>query len=830
MFHILCILRIILIPVLFHISFVLTENYQHILALVFAINQINDNPYLLPNITLGFNLYDSHLNARWTYNATMQLISQKNRLFPNYRCETEGKLLTVIEEQIYELPGIPQIIFIWRANSSTCIIFHDILFLHSKMSYFTGAVCKASLGILQLLHYFKWRWISFIAANGSTLDWFMKIMIPEFSKKGICFAVIESFTKLCLHYNTKKDTFLNCAFQLYDKVMNSKTNVIVLYWDLYHMTFLGDFLSKSINGGISKPIGKVWILTVGMELKSLASGWNWDTQFLCTISFTLHSRELPGFQQFLQNRNPSNAYGDGFLKEFWTQAFCCTFQDSLQRNVTGDICTGEERLESLHEHVLPVSVTGQSYNIYNTVYAVAHALHTMYSSRSNNKVLRKSGRRQPLWQVMDSDFNLETFSCVTCGYRNTNGKSLLNYRFDIINWVTFQNGSWIGVRIGKLDPWAPPDEAVSIDEDAIVWKGKTQPLSQCSANCQPGYRKKRKEGQSFCCYDCVPCPKGFISDKEGKNSSECFKCSDDQYANLDQNSCFPKTITFLSYEEPLGISLASCAVLFSFTVAVILRIFMKHHNTPIVKANNQSLTYILLISLLLSFLCTLIFIGQPKKITCYLRQSVFGFIYNIAVSTVFAKNVTVILAFKATQPGSRIKKWMGRKLTISIIFSSSIIQTGIWLVYMTIYSPSPETDMHSLREEIVLQCHEPPSVVLCYLLVFMGILATGSFSVAFFAHKVPDSFNESKYITISMLLFCSVWLIFIPSHMSTKGKTKVVVEIFAMLASSAGLLGCLFFPKCYIILLKPELNKKEIFFKKSTENNSIISVHKMGSF
>ncbi|XP_062840591.1 vomeronasal type-2 receptor 26-like [Anolis carolinensis] len=665
-------------------------------------------------------------------------------------------------------------------------------------------------GILQLLHYFKWRWISFIAANGSTLDWFMKIMIPEFSKKGICFAVIESFTKLCLHYNTKKDTFLNCAFQLYDKVMNSKTNVIVLYWDLYHMTFLGDFLSKSINGGISKPIGKVWILTVGMELKSLASGWNWDTQFLCTISFTLHSRELPGFQQFLQNRNPSNAYGDGFLKEFWTQAFCCTFQDSLQRNVTGDICTGEERLESLHEHVLPVSVTGQSYNIYNTVYAVAHALHTMYSSRSNNKVLRKSGRRQPLWQLHHF-LKFVSFNNTVGEKISFDQNGVLEVGFDIINWVTFQNGSWIGVRIGKLDPWAPPDEAVSIDEDAIVWSNwfnLTQPLSQCSANCQPGYRKKRKEGQSFCCYDCVPCPKGFISDKE--DSSECFKCSDDQYANLDQNSCFPKTITFLSYEEPLGISLASCAVLFSFTVAVILRIFMKHHNTPIVKANNQSLTYILLISLLLSFLCTLIFIGQPKKITCYLRQSVFGFIYNIAVSTVFAKNVTVILAFKATQPGSRIKKWMGRKLTNSIILACTIIQAGICLVWVATSPAFPETDMHSLTKEIVLQCHESPPTIFYVVLGYMRFMAFVTLSLDFLAHRLQDTFNEAKRITFSMLLFCSVWVSFVPSYLSTKGMSVAAVETFSILASSAGLL---FFPKCYIILWKPELNK-EFFLKR----------------
>eukprot|EP00079_Xenopus_tropicalis_P029152 XP_012824334.1 PREDICTED: vomeronasal type-2 receptor 26-like [Xenopus tropicalis] len=286
----------------------------------------------------------------------------------------------------------------------------------------------------------------------------------------------------------------------------------------------------------------------------------------------------------------------------------------------------------------------------------------------------------------------------------------------------------------------------------------------------------------------------------------CVKCPDDHWSNPTRNRCIKRITDFLSYEDLLGYILSGCASLFIVNTATVLLVFIKHRRTPIVRANNQNISYILLMALLMSFLCTFMFIGRPTGVTCLLRQALFVCVFSVAISSILGKTMTVLVAFKSAKMANRFRKWGKINISVVIVFVCSFVELVICVIWLTMSPPYVESDIKTTPGKIILQCNEGSTISFYLAVSYIGVLSLISFAVSFIARKLPDRFNEAQHITFSMLVFCSVWASFIPTYLSTKGKHMVAVEIFAIQASAAGLLMCIFTPKCYIILLKPELN------------------------
>ncbi|XP_056421124.1 vomeronasal type-2 receptor 26-like [Hyla sarda] len=384
-------------------------------------------------------------------------------------------------------------------------------------------------------------------------------------------------------------------------------------------------------------------------------------------------------------------------------------------------------------------------------------------------------------------------------------------RLDIQNWVTrgyTGNVKTSKMVVGRFDASFLEDKQLDINPQIITWRQNSIPKGRCSESCLPGTRKVLREGYYICCYDCIPCPDGEFTIHS--DSENCQKCPEDEWPNEIKNTCVVRDYEFLSYEsDVVSLVFSIISILFSLITVFIIGIFTLFWKSPIVRANNRNLSFILLTSLMFSLLCVFLFIGRPVDITCMLRQIFFGIFFTVAVSSVLAKTIIVCIAFKATRPDSSWRKCVGVKLPYSVVLVCSSLQILNAVIWLSLSPPYQELNL-DYPGKIIIQCNEGSVLAFYLMLGYMGFLAAVSFVLAFMVRTLPDIYNEAKYITFSMLVFCSVWIGAIPAYLSSAGKHMVTVEIFAILASGGGILICMFLPKCYNILMEPEVNNKMV--------------------
>ncbi|XP_028630513.1 vomeronasal type-2 receptor 116-like [Grammomys surdaster] len=768
-----------------------------IFSVYFAMEEINKNLHILPNISLLVKI-DCILSY---HDEKTGLDLKRKELNPNYYCTNQRRYLIVLTAPIWAVStAFGPFLYISGIPELYCGHFHLLLSDNEQFPHLYQISPKDTslpLAMVSLLVHFRWNWIGVMVTDDDHGVHFLSELRGEMQRNIVClsFAIIIQ--------NVQKK-FLS-EYAMYSKqIKMSLAKIVIVYGD--RDSYLEFILIKLKY----ERIWRIWVSVSQFDMITIRGDFLLYSSH-GTFIFSHQQREISGFKNFIQTVYPSNYSSEFSFAKLWWTYFRCSSPPSNCKKLKN--CPTKTVFKWLFMTPLGMAMSDTCYNLYNAMYAVAYSLHEILLQQVDTWSKSALKERELDSRKMFSFLKNLQFVNPVGDLVNMNQNLKQDTEYDIFYIMDFPEDYGLKIKIGRFSDHFPSGQQLYMSEEMIQWATDIDQIlpSICSMPCRPGLRKFPQEGKAVCCFVCKPCPENEISNMT--NMDQCVKCSEDQYANADQTLCFQKVVTVLDYGDPLGIALAGFALCFSVLTSVVLCVFLKHRETPIVKANNQNLSYVLLISLIFCFISSLLYIGRPSMVICILQQTTFALVFTMAASTVLAKTITVVLAFKITVPGRRMR-WLlvpeAPKYIILICTMIQLILCGIWL---GISPPFVDADVHMVHGHIIIVCNKGSVIAFYCVLGYMGSVAVASFAVAFLARNLPDTFNEAKLLTFSMLIFCTVWITFIPVYHSTKGKAMVAVEVFCILVSSAGLLLCIFAPKCYIILLKPKANSFHNFGK-----------------
>ncbi|KAE8295209.1 Extracellular calcium-sensing receptor [Larimichthys crocea] len=404
-----------------------------------------------------------------------------------------------------------------------------------------------SQALAKLVKHFGWTWVGAIRTNSDYGNGGMATFLEAAEREGVC---VEY--SVAIYRTDPRKWFL----EVVDIIKKSTSKVIVAFADGTDL----DILIKELHA--QNVTGLQWVGSEGwITYRYIASPINYAV-VQGAVGFAALNAHIPGLQEFLADSKPSTTPGDQGLVELWETVFSCTLTSQTQTQAEGSVtaCTGKESLWDTNTRFTDVSDASLLNNVYKATYAVAHALHMLFTCKNgkgpfNNNTCAEKENVQP-WQVLHY---LTRVNFTTKIGENVFFDELGDpvARYALVNWQMDETGYILFETIGYYDASRPEGQQFKMKEGVrAVWAGENLevPRSVCSESCLPGTRRAFVKGKPICCFDCITCADGEFSNST--NAVKCDKCPPEYKSSEERNNCDLKTIEFLTFRELMGILLA----------------------------------------------------------------------------------------------------------------------------------------------------------------------------------------------------------------------------------------------------------------------------------
>ncbi|XP_023691659.2 glutamate receptor, metabotropic 6a isoform X1 [Paramormyrops kingsleyae] len=782
-------------------------------AMLYAVDQINSDPDLLPNITLGARILDTCSRDTYALEQSLtfvQALIQKDT--SDIRCSNgeppiirkpervvgvigaSASSVSIMVANVLRLFEIPQVSY-----ASTAPELSD----NNRYDFFSRVVPPDSYqaqAMVDIVKAMGWNYVSTLASEGnygeSGVDAFIQISRET---GGLCiaqsmkiprepkFGEFDKIIKRLMETSNARGVIIFANEDDIKRVLEAAKKA--------NLTGHFQFVGSDSWGAKSSPI---------LDQEEVAEG---------AVTILPKRASIDGFDQYFTSRSLENNRRNIWFAEFWEDDFRCKLtRPGIKLDSDKKKCTGEERIsrDSHYEQ------EGKVQFVIDAVYAMAHALHNMHVDLCPghtgvcDKMDPVEGRLL-LKYIRSVNFN---GSAGTGVLFNENGDA--PGRYDIFQYQ-LSNTTNPGYKV--IGQWT---NNLRLNVEEMQWSGGDQqiPDSVCSFPCKPGERKKMVKGVP-CCWHCELCD-GY---QYQLDEFTCEGCPFNMRPTQNRTSCRPTPIIKLEWHSPWAIIPVFLAILGILATSFVVVTFIRFNDTPIVRASGRELSYVLLTGIFLIYFITFLMIAEPDTAVCAFRRLLLGLGTCISYSAMLTKTNRIYRIFEQGKKSVTPPKFISPSSQLVITFVLISVQVVGVFIWLAVVPPHTIIDYEELRPpnpELargILKC-DMSDLSLISCLSYSIILMVTCTVYAVKSRGVPETFNEAKPIGFTMYTTCIVWLAFVPIFFGTAQSTeKMCIQTttltVSMSLSASVSLGMLYMPKVYVIIFHPEQNvqKRKRSFK-----------------
>ncbi|XP_051759419.1 taste receptor type 1 member 1 isoform X1 [Ctenopharyngodon idella] len=759
------------------------SGYQMFQVMRFAVEEINNSTTLLPNVSLGYEIFD-HCSDTKNFASVFSFISKNGSIKPkeklnNYQPKVialtgpYGSTRTITIAPLITMDLIPMVNY-----GATSFALSNKLQYPSFLRTVPSNKDLIEM-IIRIIQWFGWNWVAFLGSQDDYSEDGLRLFSKYIQNTGICLAYQEALSQRANYTLTLK------------KIDMLNINVIVVF-------AVPQYASSIIKAAIANNIqNKVWIASETWAMNQQLPREPGIGKIGTVIGITERLLSLPGFDEFIyKERGTTDVnHNDSADSEVKSNSKTC--------NQDCDCCTLLTAEEIINEN--PTF----SYAIYAAIYTIAHALHKALQCDMNECC--KNATVKPymlLGQIKKLDFPLNGRQVKY----DDNGDPTVS--FSVIRWHTETNPPRFDM-VGRYDTY--PEITFTINNSLLSWHNNgSVPFSNCSVECKEGFSRE-PDGFHSCCFLCKKCPRNSYVDYS-RDPYACFPCAESEWSDEGSAKCKARSVVYLQFTE-----ISSIAVMISATCLIILLfaifgLFTYNYNTPVVRSAGGSMCFLMLTCLIMSSISVFFFFGQPTSVHCLLRNVIFAFFFIVFLSCMAVRSFQIVCIFKMAAKFPSVHslwvKYNGQWLFVGFFSVIHLISCVLW---MTVSAPKAFRDSLTFKDQIILSC-EMGNTVTISIVVSMGwFLGFLCLLFSYMGRDLPKNYNEAKSITFSLILHNVSWIVYFTAYLILKSQYIQLLNAMTQLASIYGILFSYFIPKSYIMIFQPQKNTPA-YFQTSIQN------------